>query len=285
MKFRRSQRMGRSLAAIFGVVALSLAFASPARADTSSASANAATLSLNGGTLLTTGTCEVSNDGTQPADVCSETPSLFANQTVLAAGVLAQTAVARPDGTSAACAGLVGSPGTIQIGTAGDCTVLNPGPSGGVTIDLGALAQIKADAILAQCVASSTGAETVQVHLVNATIRLLSDPLGQPIPLVSLPAPNTSLINIGPLLTVTLNEQPVPQADGQVTATALHVEVLGLVQGQPPLIDLTVGTVTCGPNAVTGPISIFAGPSLPVAAVGAAVVGALFIQRRRRVEA
>lgn len=282
MKFHMPHKVGRSLATTAGLGALFLtAAAGPAAADTSQATANAATLSLLGGTLLNTGTCTVSNTGAPQAQQnCSQTPAVTTFQSVITAGVLAQSAVARPNGTSAACAGLVGATGTIQIGAAGDCTVLTPGPSGGVTLDLGTVATLRADAILAQCVASSTGgAPMATVTLVNAAITLVG---GTAIPLNSMPTPNTSVANLGPLLTVTLNEQPVPQAANQVMATALHVTVLGLVPGTAPLVDLTVGTVSCGPNAVSAATPIFAGQSLPISLAAATGVGAVVLIRRRR---
>jgi hypothetical protein len=284
MKLHMPRRVGRHLAATLGVATLFLAAtASPAFADTSQATANAATLSLNGGTLLTTGTCSVGNTGApQVAQTCSQTPSLLPFQSAIAVGALAQAAVARPDGTSAACAGLVGSVGIIQIGSAGDCTTLN-NPSGGVTINLGGLATLHADAILAQCVASSTGGSaTAIVTFVNGTLTLLS-PIGSPpIPLNSTPAPNTPVVNLGALLTVTLNKQPVPQAAGQVMATALDVTVLGLVPGAPPLVHLTVGTVTCGPNAITAAVNVVPLKGMPLAALVAVMaLGSAWVLRRR----
>ncbi len=290
MKLRMPHKVGRHLAVTLGMAAMFVAAtASPALADTSTATANAATLQLAGASLLDTGTCTVSNTGPpQATQICSQTPSLLGGTSVLAVGALAQTARANPNGTSAACAGLVGSPGTIQIGTAGDCTTLN-NPSGGVTINLGGLATIRADAILAQCVASSTGGPpTATVTLVNATIQLLALglPVGQPIPLVSSPGPNTPVLNLGPLLSVTLNKQPPgPPAPalqpGQVGATALDVTVLGLVGG-PPLIHLTVGTVTCGPNAVVAAVPVIPTKGMPLAALVAVMaLGSAWVVRRR----
>jgi len=281
---RRTSRLAAGLG-IAGATVLLLA--GPAAADTSQATANATTLSLGGAPALTTGTCAVTNPGTDPASTseCTETPAVLPFQAVLGAGVLAQSAVARPNGTSAACAGLLGAGGTITIGPDGSCNTLpSTQPTGGIVLNLGGVATLAADAILAQCVASSTGgATTPVVKLVNASITLLG---GSPIPLTSMPAPNTSVLNVGPLLTATLNEQPAlivpPPPAGSVSATALDISVLSGLPGVAPLVRLTIGTVTCGPNAVTGPISIFSGPALPLAATAAVGVGAVAVIRRRR---
>ncbi len=280
---RRTTRLAAGLG-IAGATVLLLA--GPAAADTSQATANAATLQLGGSPLATTGLCSSANPGNGAAtDTCnqSNTLTVLGTQTAITAGLLVQQTVANAGGTSAACAGLVGTGGTIQIGAAGTCTVTGTPTPGGVVIDLGGLGTVRADAILAECTASSTGASTRRVQLVNATITLLG---GTATPLLSEPAPNSTPINLGPLATVTLNEQPAlvpPPPAGSASTTALDLTVLGGLPGAAPLVRLTVGTVSCGPNAVAPPISIFAGPALPMAVTGAAVVGGLFvIQRRRR---
>jgi len=275
---------------------LLVAGASPALADTSTASANAATLSLGGAPLVTTGTCTVthpSNSGLPPV-VCSPgtgagqtTPalSLLGTQTAIQAGALVQQAVANPSppftstpATSAACAGLVGPGGTIQIGAGGTCTPITPG---GVVIDLGGLATLRADAILAECTATSNPqGGTTNVQLVNAQITLLA---GGVIPLASSPAANTTVLGLGPLLTVTTNKQLTGALPGQVGTTALDVSVLGLVPGLPPLVHLTIGTVTCGPNAIAPDVPVIPLKGLPIALATVAGVGviALVVRRRR----
>ncbi len=262
-----------------------VAGASPAMADTSASTANAATLSLGGATLLSTGTCTASNAGPpNPATGPCPAPTVLA-QSGIQVGVLTQQATAFPDGTSGSCAGLVGAGGTIQIGTGGVCT-FTTGPSGGVVIDAGGLATIRADAILAECTASSTGASTTKVELVNATIQLLTlgVPVGQAIPLQSLPAANTPVLNLGALLSLTLNVQPPattpPPPAGSVGATALDLSVLGVL-GAPPLVHLTVGNVTCGPNAVSPVMPIFPVKGLPIALATLIGVGAVAVIVRR----
>jgi hypothetical protein len=267
-------------AGLVATVALAMA-ATPAFADTSTATANAATLSLNGGTLLTTGSCMSSNPGSPAATTtCGETPnlSLLGTQTAIVAGLLVQQTVARGDGTSAACAGLVGPGGSIQIGTAGNCVAtVPPLTPGGIQLNLG-LATVHADAILAECTASSSGATTRAVQLVNATISLLG---GGTTPIISSPGANDTAINLGALVTATLNKQPATSPTppvGSVSTSALDVQVLSGLIG-PPLVELTVGTVSCGPNAATPPTPAFPLKGAPIAlgiAVAAGYVGRRF---------
>ncbi len=280
---------------------LLVAGASPALADTSTASANAATLSLNGGALATTGTCTVTHpsNSSLPPVVCAPgtasgqtTPalSLLGTQTAIQAGALVQQAVANPSppststpATSAACAGTVGPGGTIQIGAGGACTPTTPG---GVVIDLGGLATIRADAILGECTATSNPqGGTTNVQLVNATIQLLG---GSPVPLASNPAPNTTVLGLGPLLNVTLNKQPPANPPfpavlpGGVATTALSVQVLSGVPLLPPLVDLSIGTVFCGPNAIAPDVPVIPLKGLPIALATVAGVGVIAMVVRRR---
>jgi hypothetical protein len=234
----------------------------PAYADTSTASANAATLKLGTATLLTTGTCTASSPGGTSGS-CGNVPiALLGAQTTLSVGALAQQAGAT-GGLSAACAGAVGNGGTIQIGPGNTCAFAPGSPSGGVAINLGVLAALHADAIVAECSASSTGAPTAQVQLVNATLHVLSIP-PQDIPITSPVAPNTSVANLGALLSITLNAQPAGQPAGTITTTALVAKVLPL-GGGTPLVTLTIGTVSCGPNAVTPPTPAFPMAGMPIA--------------------
>lgn len=266
---RRTSR----LAAGLGIAGASvLLLAAPAAADTSQATARAAFVSLLGAPVLDTGTAEAENDGTQDPVVDSSSTGVLGGQTLLTAGVLAQSARANPDGTSAACAGAVGSGGTIQIGEADDCTA-NIGTPDGVTLNLGgtgAAATLGADAIFAECTASTTGA-TGQANLIN--LELNGDPL------VVTGGVDQS-IDVGGLATVTVNEQ-TPIAGGGIRVVALRVVLLEGLTGTA-LAEIVIGEVTCGPNAVGPIVSIFSGPALPAAATGAAVVGVAFVVRRRR---
>jgi hypothetical protein len=274
---RRSSRLLAGLG-IAGTTVLLVA--GPAAADTSQAKATAATVTLFNSSIVNTGQVTATNDGTvaAPGTVSGNGGTVvLPGQTLLSAGVLSQIAVANPNGTSAACAGAVGTNGVIQIGPNGVCTGTG-GITGGVTVNLQGLATIRADVLLAQCTASSTGAPTGSATIVNANAFLLGAPL--PIAITPTTAANQGPINIPGLATVFLNEQ-VTNPDGSLTVNALHVQLLPGALGTTGA-DVVVGSVTCGPNAQTGAGSLFAGPALPVSLAGAAAVGGLTVLRRRR---
>ncbi len=285
--------------AVMAVLATGLlvAGATPALADTSQATAQAAKLTLLGGTLVDTGVVTASNDGTQPnpGTVTGNTNpglSVLGAQTLLTAGLLVQQAAANNNGTSAACAGVVGAGGTIQIGPAGNCLVQGAAP-GGVVIDAGALLTVSADAILAQCTAASNGpngpgSTTASATLVNAQVKLAGVTI---LTLPVLPAANGIAINLPPavpplvpsIIGLTLNKQ-VPAAGPGVpstTVTALDLNVLGTV------LRVELGKVTCGPNAITPAIPMIPLKGLPISLATAGLVGvaALVVHRRRRLAA
>jgi len=276
---------------------LLVAGASPALADTSAATAQAAKLTLLGGTLLDTGTVTANNDGTiaNPGTVVGNTnPGLgtLPGQTLLTAGVLVQQAAANNDGTSAACAGVVGAGGNIQIGPAGNCLVQGAAP-GGVVIDAGNLLTITADAILAQCTATSNppagpGGTTASTTLVNAQVKLAGVTI---LTLPVNPAPNGIALQLPPaipplvpsLIGLSLNEQTPVAGPGvpSTTVTALDLNVLGTT------VRVELGKVTCGPNAIAPvvPMIPLKGVPIALATVGAAGVVALTVHRRRRLAA
>lgn len=257
-----------------------LLLAAPAAADTSRARATAATVTLLNSSVLDTGEVAAINDGTDPSPgtVTGDGGTVILDeQPTLVVGVLSQDAIANPDGTSAACAGAIGTNGEIQIGADGVCTGTGA-TTGGVTVDLQGLATLEADVILAQCTASSTDDPVGSATILNAQIFLLGAPL--PIDITPTGAPNQGPINVPGVGTVFLNEQ-TPNPDGSLTVNALHITLLPNLLGVE-LADIVIGSVTCGPNAVGPVVSIFAGPALPAAATGAAVVGVTYFRRRRR---
>lgn len=269
-----------------------LLLAGPAAADTSRARATAATVELLDASVLDTGEVAASNDGTTETVTGQSGTVVLGGTTLLAAGVLAQDATAETNGTSAACAGAVGSGGTIQIGAALDCTA-NIGTPDGVTLDLGGvllpdilpglpainnLFTLGADAIFAECTATTAG-ETGSATLVDANIFLSVLGITTPTSLDANPEPNTE-INVLNLGLVTLNEQ-INNPDGSLTVNALHIELLPTITGTTAT-DIIIGSVTCGPNAVTADISLVSGPALPVALTATAAVGAVVVLRRRR---
>jgi hypothetical protein len=264
---------GRAVAVLAMAGALLTFAATDAGADTSTATAQAVNLTLGGGSLVTSGTNSASNPGGLPTVTVGNSPALgiLGAQTTVTAGVLVQTAVATGTGTSAACAGLVGGGGSIQIGPTGACTVIGATPNG-VTLNLPGLVTLSADAIIEECTASSTAPPTASAQLVNATV----DVLGQPA--ISLPVNPTAGQTVSAfLLTLGLNVQTTPAA-GEITGTALSLNVLNLV-------GLNIGNVTCGPNAATVATSAFPARSLPIVGgtilLMAAVAVPLYVRRRR----
>lgn len=273
---RRAVRIGWRTLAVASV-ALVLA-AAPAYADTSAATANAATLEAVALPLVSTGTCSASNDSETETNTgpCDTVLSVAPFQTVLGAGALVQDARANTDGTSAACAGVVGAGGTILIGANGSCVA--SGQTSGLSLSLG-LATLTSDAILARCTASSTGDPTGSTTLVNPVVTVGGLPV---VVLPVNPAPNTAVINIPGIGSLLLNAQ-TENPDGSISVTAFDLQLLPAVGGGA---HLTLGDITCGPNAVAPPI-----PAIPVAgypiAVGTLVAGLIggrwWLSRRRLV--
>ncbi|MFN2609143.1 MAG: choice-of-anchor P family protein [Acidimicrobiales bacterium] len=259
---------------------LSLSVASPAFADTSQATAQAALVQLGTTPIATTGLVSATNDGTQanPGVVTGNTTpalSLLGTQTLLGVGALVQQAQADNNGTSAACAGVVGSGGLIQIGPAGDCTIGGANPSGGVTVNLAPLTVLTADAILAQCTANSDGTTTASATIVNGKVTVGG------VTLLTLPVGTSANqgLDVPGVASLILNKQTT--GTGSISATALDITLLGTVA------HVALGTVTCGPNAVTPSTPTFPVKGLPIAAgtAAAAAVVALAVRRRRRATA
>ncbi|MCA1677409.1 MAG: hypothetical protein LC799_36280, partial [Actinobacteria bacterium] len=114
----RRHVIARAYAVVAVASLLILGAADPALADASQATGQAATVQLLGQPVLTTGQVVAANDGTSQTKTGTSTPalSILGAQTVLSTGSLYQDAVADDDGTSAACAGVIGPNGAIQIG-------------------------------------------------------------------------------------------------------------------------------------------------------------------------
>jgi hypothetical protein len=278
----------RSLAkklVMVGTVGLAMAvfIASPAYADTSQSTASALQISLFGGGLASSGTTTASNDGTTETLTGTQFPTLavLGGQTVLTAGVLGQVSRAFNDGTSAACAGVLGPNGVITVGPTLNCLV-TPDP---VVLTLGvvgiATISLQADAIYSNCSATSAPATaTGSSTLVNA--RIVSTVLGIDTPLLSLaasPAPNTG-INLPGILSLVLNGQVT--GAGTISVNALQLTVLG-----GSLAGVSIGSVTCGPNAVAPPVPAIplAGAPIAFGIAAFAVIAGGIVWRRRRLAA
>ncbi|MET7959200.1 choice-of-anchor P family protein [Micromonospora zamorensis] len=275
--------LARTAAVLAGGLAMVVLAASPAMADTSQSSASALQISLLGGGLASSGTASATNDGTTESISGNQNPPLavLGAQTVITAGVLGQNVRAFNDGTSAACAGVLGTGGSISIGPGGSCLVT---PGAGVTLTLGtsgvATIALVADAIYSSCTATSSPSATGTASLVNA--RITSTVLGIETTLLSLPvnpAPNTGL-SIPGLINLTLNGQS-SSGVGQLTVTALNLTALG-----GALAGVTIGTSSCGANAIAPPIPVIPLAGAPLAlGIGALVAGTTggfsFYRRRR----
>jgi len=275
-------RFGRFAAVAAGGLAMALFVASPAMADTSQSSASALQISSTTGPTYSTGSTTASNDGTTETNTGDANPplSVLGGQTILTAGVLGQTSRAFADGTSGACAGVVGTGGAITVGPDGSCLVT---PGAGVTFTLGLAGQatiaLETDGVYANCTATSAPTATGTATLANA--RITSTLFGVTTTLLSLPvnpAPNTSL-EIPGILLLTLNEQSTPSA-GAMNVIAANLNEFG---GSLPTV--AIGTVGCGPNAAAPPV-----PSIPLKGAPIAIglglliaAGGVIAYRRMRV--
>ena len=138
MENKRRRVNGRAYVVLAVAVFLIFGGADPALADTSQGTAQAATIQVVGQPVLSTGQVAASNDGTAQTKTGDSAPalSILGSQTILSAGVLFQDALANGNGTSAACASVVGSGGSVQIGPSQNCVV--SGTPTGVEVNLGA---------------------------------------------------------------------------------------------------------------------------------------------------
>lgn len=112
----------------------------PARVLVSQASASAATVTL-AGDQAGTGAFTATHDGDGERTTGRNTPvlPLLEHQAGIVGGALGQDATAEGDGTSAACAGLVGRGGTVRVGPDGRCLTE---PAGRIVLSLGSLDQL-----------------------------------------------------------------------------------------------------------------------------------------------
>ncbi|MFK3980695.1 choice-of-anchor P family protein [Micromonospora sp. NPDC050397] len=234
-----------------------------------------------GGGIASSGTANATNDGTTESISGNQNPPLgvLGAQTVITAGVLNQYVRAFNDGTSAACAGVLGSGGSITIGPTGNCIVVN-GSEVALVLGTNGLATItlRADAIYASCTASSSPSATGTASLTNA--RITSTILGIETTLLNLPAnpaPNTGL-SIPGILSILLNSQASSEP-GQIEVTALEIEALGGL-----LATVEVGSVACGPNAVAPPIPTIplAGAPVALGVIAVAATGGFLLHRRQQ---
>jgi hypothetical protein len=225
------------LASLVGVTLLasSLAIAAStgtAAADDVSGSATALPgISILGNTLLGTPACTGTGTPAGASDTCQVQPILDL-QPLADVGALSQDVQVDTNGHVAACAGLIGEGGTLEIGGPEGCTA-NGGTGRGLEV-LGVLpgitpAILGLNAAYATCSASATGATGAAAVVQGLTI------LGTPVGDVLDAPPNTDISVLG-LANIRINTQtPIP---GGLRVTALEVDVLGL-------LNLKVGEATC----------------------------------------
>ncbi|MGN6693952.1 MAG: hypothetical protein ACTHN0_07220 [Aquihabitans sp.] len=267
-KWRRTIRRATAGAALSALIVT--ATAGTASADTAAASASALNLSVFAAPVPPPATA--ANDGTQPTQQAGSGNidiSVLPANSIVGAGALGQLAIARADGTSSSCAGLIADSSAVTIGPDGSCSAGSA--TSGVQLSLGGLANLQAGSVIGSCNATSAGTPTGSATLTNARVTSL---LG--LTLANLPvnpAPNTG-VAVGVLGTsITLNKQTL-NADGSLTVIALQVTVAGT--------GIEIGSVTCGPNAITGDVPVVPAAGAPLALGVLAVAGGAWWTIARR---
>jgi len=309
MKFNVLRRItGRTSVVLAAGALMALGVANPAMAVTNQATAQAAKVTLLGGSVLDTNTCTATN-GQAATGPCTPGAVVLGGQNLLSAAVLVQAA-ADTATTSTACAGAVGTGGGIvQVGPNLVCT---PGTPGGIKLLnavplLGATTSLlSADAIFATCSSAVGVAPTGAATVANLKLGLTTPVATNGVPVTANPGPNTTVDVLG-LATLVLNEQSTA-ADGTLTVTALHLTVLpgaslgglnlnilnglglgsllggALAQGVPGA-EVIVGRVSCSQKAavIVPPVPLLPLAGLPLAAATLAVVGGgVLVVRRHR---
>jgi len=264
-----------------GGLALALIIATPAYADTSEAQAQAAQVTLVGGSIVDTGVASAFNDSSVHTVLDEDTLVNLPGQTVIPTGVLKQIALATWDGISSACAAVLGTGGDIVI-VDHDCVLV---PGSPIEISLGNVLGVgeiilRATAIQAEC--SATSLPTVSGSATLGDAQVVARLLGIETVLLNLtadPAPNT-VVGVPGLLTISLNEQTT---NGQeIEVNALRVSALNAA-----LAEVTIGSVTCGPNVQAPPIPMIPAAGAPIAGGVLAIAGVVggYLWRRRRNQA
>lgn len=204
---------------------------------------------------------------------------LLPGENLVNTGVYAQTAIANNDGTSLACAGIVGTGGALSLGEDGTCTATGTtGPAllnlpGFTVAGTGFTFRLQASSLYSFCTAGpadSASGFTAGSTLANVTLIAQATVLGIPGPLVripidlnqpvSIPAPFSSVISLD------LNK--VDTAGPQTSATALHI---GLGPNSS-IASIDLGRTVCGANALTADV-----PALPLTPGGLATAAGTLV--------
>ncbi|MDQ2651384.1 MAG: hypothetical protein M3Z03_17745, partial [Actinomycetota bacterium] len=229
------------LASLLGIalVATSLAVAAStgtaAADDVSGFAQGLPGLSLGGGNPIGAAGCTGTGSPAGASNTCDVSP-ILPTAPLVDLGVAAQDVATDTNGHVAACGGLIGEGGAIEVGDDFECAIEDApnGNQGLQVLDVLGGALVGLDAAYAECFSSATGNIGSSATIRNLTV------LGTNVATLDSP-PNTELDVLG-LATVRLNTQtPIPNG---IRVTALEVEVLGGV------LNLEVGTVECRVDAI-----------------------------------
>ncbi|WP_432574214.1 hypothetical protein [Kineococcus sp. SYSU DK005] len=269
-----SRRPGLACAVAALSAALVLAPAASAAADTSTATATAVDVKALGTAAVSTGVSSADNTGEPPATVVSPAPlTALPGQNLVTGGVMAQHARAGSDGTSAACAGVLSSGGSLSVGSTGECTRSGTATGGVVLTLVPALGlvpatQVRADAIVSSCTARSDGTAVPKVQLVGAGVYVGTV---KTFDLTALLAAGTTSVTVPGVATLGL--AATSTSGGKATATALTVKLLS------GALDAQIATVSCGQNVRVMPTPALPLQGLPLAAGFLAVAGVVAHRR------
>lgn len=234
------------------------------------------------------------NDGSTPRVVQTLQGAipLLPGENLVNTGVYSQTSIASNNGTSAACAGIVGTGSALSLGNDGTCTAdTTNGPAiinlpGFTVAGTGFTFRLEASALYSYCTAGpadATSGFSAGSTLANVTLVAQASVLGIPSPAiripinlngsVSIPAPFSSVIS--------LDINKVDTTAPQTSATALHI---GLGPNSS-IASIDLGKTVCGTNALTKDV-----PTLPftpggIATAAGTVVflgGSMYVGRRLR---
>lgn len=261
---------------VSAAAALTLLSAGAAQAATVS-QADASAIQIAALTVPLIPDSSAANDGSTPKVTSSLDGliPLFPGVTLTNTGVYDQTAVARDNGTSAACAGIVGNGGTLSVGDDGSCVASTSGPA---IVNLPSFAvagtgfrfRLEASSLYSYCTAGpadGTSGFSAGSTLANVTLVAQTVVLGIPGPEVRIPVnANGSLSIPAPFSAViSLDVNKVDTTGPQTSATALHI-------GMGPnssVASIDIGKTVCGDNARTADV-----PGLPLTPAGLATASA-----------
>ncbi len=293
-----------SVGVAVGLLALAAGIVTtPAVASTapvSQASSLGADVNLGNGTPqveLTDPPSSASNNGSQASQTSTANPSISQLNSLgfMHAGALAEIATAEPTGTSYACAGLVQTGGSLEIGSAGSSCSSTGSGSGGFSFDLSnipglgtvlssvANVEVSFDSVTAFATEGPTGTGSGSASLNGGSVTVTL--LGGLLPPVTVPlsvsgAANENLLSdiitalssngtlgsvvtvlsdsVAPLINITANYQPTTDSvsGDPFTISALHMALLGTTGATADLAE-----VTAGPN--TAPLASGTLPGAP----------------------